>query len=667
MTIKLNSRFGARRVGACVFALALLSPVSFASGAVVAEGAVVTGLAQGARGDAVKAVQQALIAQGIQVAGGADGVYGPGTAAAVKQFQSSRGLAASGSVDDATALALGLASSPLLGLTQGQRGDQVKALQQRLIDLGVAVRGGADGVFGAGTAAALSTFQTSKGLAASGRVDEQTAAALGGVSASPVSAPQPQPPAPTAPAAVVAVGARGDAVKTVQSQLAAAGFAGVGKIDGIFGARTSAAVVAFQQSVGLPATGSVDAATAQALAAAATGSTGGGNPQSALLGLAVGARGDAVMTLQRALIAAGVSVRGGADGAFGSGTKTALMSYQQANGLAASGTVDEPTASALASGKTVTASPSGMVGLASGAAGAWVKALQDALIKAGVAVRGGADGIYGSATSQAVAAFQVGQGLPSTGKVDDATAAALANPKPPATPSTPSTPTGGFPVFGEKGVRVTALQSALINAGLVVRGGADGDYGPGTSAAVMDFQRAHGLSATGKVDDATAAALGLTPAEAPAAVDPATVSITTFPVQGRCYFGDSYGYPRSGGRTHLGVDIIAPAGKLLYAVADGTITKVYADYPGSLSGNGVRLTTSDGTYFFYAHMTGVGPGIAEGASVKAGQVVGTVGRTGSAGTNHLHFEIHPGGGSAVNPYPIVKAVDACNVVDPLPQ
>ena len=79
------------------------------------------------------------------------------------------------------------------------------------------------------------------------------------------------------------------------------------------------------------------------------------------------------------------------------------------------------------------------------------------------------------------------------------------------------------------------------------------------------------------------------------------------------------------------------------------------------------MSTGDGTYYFYAHMTGIGPGIALGAKVKAGQIVGTVGSTGSSGTNHLHLEIHPKGGSAINPYPLVKAIDACNVTEPRPQ
>ena len=95
------------------------------------------------------------------------------------------------------------------------------------------------------------------------------------------------------------------------------------------------------------------------------------------------------------------------------------------------------------------------------------------------------------------------------------------------------------------------------------------------------------------------------------------------------------------------------------AVVSGRVTQIYADRPGSLSGNGLKITAPDGTYFFYAHMAGLASGIGLGAPVRAGQVIGTIGSTGNAKITHLHFEVHPRGGAAVNPYPYVRAVGAC--------
>jgi len=626
----------------------------------------VSGLERGAQGDAVKTLQQALVNQGVAVAGGVDGVFGPATEAALKQFQSAKGLTASGKVDDATAIALGLASSPFLGLTQGNRGDNVRQMQERIMAAGIALGDGADGIFGPKTAAALKEFQSARGISASGTVDVATAAALGGVSAAPAGNPD-QAPASQAASGMVglAIGSRGDQVKALQQLIMKAGIHLVGGADGIFGVITASALRSFQEANGLPVDGVATDATLQALQTKSGAST----APSPLVGLQYGATGASVKQVQQAIMNAGISLRGGADGVFGTATRDALKQYQAARGLTQSGKVDEATAAAIASGgASGIATPNAMLGLSPGALGTAVKQLQQRLLDIGVTVRGGADGIFGPATANAVKAFQASQGLPQTGTVDDATVKALANPAPaqPAAPVDGST-AGGYAKYGERGNRVMALQGALVKAGIAVRGGVDGDFGAGTSAAVMEFQKVKGLNATGIVDEATAEALGLQAAPAPAAPDPSTVKMKVFPVQGRCYFGDSYGYTRGGGRVHLGVDIIAPAGNLLYAVVDGTITKVYHDYPGSLSGNGVRLSTGDGTYYFYAHLSEFADGIGLGSKVKAGQVIGYVGTTGNSQTNHLHFEIHPKGGAAINPYTLVKAIDGCGITDPLPQ
>lgn len=662
-------------IGAAL-SLAPLVPVSPGVGA-ESPAVAVTGLSRGSRGEAVKSVQKALVSQGLQVAGGVDGIFGTGTESALKTFQSQQGLNATGVVDEATALALGLTKSSLLGLTQGTRGDAVKALQQKLVNAGMQVSGGVDGVFGPGTTAAVKEYQRFRGYSPTGVVNAATAAALDQVDGSapkaieePATEPASEPeaePAATAdePEAAKAsttsllglkIGSRSNDVKVLQRTLMAAGFTVVGGADGIFGALTANALKSFQNANGVGVTGVVDDATAAALAkvgsAAKDHDPSASNP---FTGLQFGSIGADVKALQNALLAAGLTMRGGADGVFGPATRTAVEQFQSQHGLGKTGKVDAETASVLSSGASATGGSS-VSGLKAGALGNTVKSLQQQLIDLGIKVRGGADGIFGPATANAVKSFQTSQGLEATGVVDAATAEALANPKQPMVADTSS---GGFAIYGEKGARTLALQQALVKAGISVRGGVDGDFGGGTSAAVMDFQRAKGLQATGKVTDATAAQLGLDRLPELSAPDPSTITLAAFPVEASCYYGDSYGYPRGGGRVHLGVDIIAAAGKKLYAVADGTITKVYANYPGSLAGNGVRLTMADGTYFFYAHMSAVGDGIKVGAKVKAGQVVGMVGNTGNTRTNHLHFEVHPLGGSAVNPYPLVKAIDGC--------
>ncbi len=566
-------------------------------------------------------------------------------------------------------------SAQFVGLQVGATGNAVKELQQALIDAGVFVPGGVDGEFGAATKTALSQFQRWNGLTDTGTVTQAVVNALSlGQRSAPAPAATTVPPSaapsnPANPFVGLKIGAQGARVKELQQALISAGVTVRGGADGAFGPATQTALKSFQDQEGRSATGTVSADDASAL-----GLTPANEPaQNGYVGLAVGAQGNLVVALQQALLDAGITVPGGADGAFGPATKTALTTYQQREGLTASGAVDGDTARALglglASGERVEASTPAAAptehpyaGLKVGSTGDRVKELQRALIQAGITVRGGADGVFGNFTKQALQEFQRANGLEPTGVLSTAGANILGL----GSASAPQgvTTTGGYPVYGERSDRVRAMQQRLLDAGIVFDGGADGHFGAATAQAIMEYQRLHGLSVTGKINQATADKLRLTKLPAPPAPSSNGVQLSVFPMQGKCFFGDTWHAPRPGGRLHEGVDIIGAEGLLLYAVNDGTITRTYVDTPGSLAGNGVRLTQPDGTYYLYFHLSGLAPGIEVGTKVKAGDVLGYNGNTGNSATPHLHFEIHPNGGAAINPYPFVKAIDACDVTTP---
>ena len=161
----------------------------------------------------------------------------------------------------------------------------------------------------------------------------------------------------------------------------------------------------------------------------------------------------------------------------------------------------------------------------------------------------------------------------------------------------------------------------------------------------------------------TAAASPLAPTAAQRLVQPARreIVLSGRPVDPTCVFIDTWQQARGNGRLHEGVDIVTTAGKPIYAVVDGTISKMYLDEPASRSGNGLRLALADGTYFFYAHMQQFAAGVQVGLAVKAGDVIGYIGHTGNTLLDHLHFEVHPNGGAAVDPTPIVRAADTCKI------
>lgn len=128
------------------------------------------------------------------------------------------------------------------------------------------------------------------------------------------------------------------------------------------------------------------------------------------------------------------------------------------------------------------------------------------------------------------------------------------------------------------------------------------------------------------------------------------------PVAGPVSFIDTWGAPRSGGRTHQGVDMMAARGTPVAAIFDGTISRTGSS--SSLGGITIWMSSTAGDAYYYAHLDSIAGGIASGVPVAAGQIIGAVGSTGNAspGYPHLHFEYHPGGGGAVNPYPLVRGI-----------
>ena len=446
--------------------------------------------------------------------------------------------------------------------------------------------------------------------------------------------------------------------------------------------------------IGLSAQGVAPAATSMVPASATSASSAtpaNGAP-------VLGDQSDDVVRLQQAMIVRGFTLKGGVDGVFSARTQATLRNLQKAVGLRVTGVVDEPTARFLGLLTVARLTPDTLP--KAGQTGDAVWSVQQALINNGVEVKGGADATFGLATTIALGTYQSRKGLPVTRSLDWATAfslglvdvappAPVAAPvaKPVAQPVKPvaqpvtvpaqvSAPVAVAPVAqptsvtqlnvnslprrGERSDSVRLVQQTLINNGIEVKGGADGVFGLATSIALGNFQTARGLNPSQALDYPTAQALGLIPSLESLGIP----TIKVFPVQGRCSFTNTWQEPR-GSRRHEGVDIIAPRGNLIYAVVDGTITKVYNN--ASLTGNGVRLTTADGTYFFYAHLDTIAPNIVPGTVVKAGQILGTNGATGNTATPHLHFEVHPFGGAAIDPTPVVAAVNACHITEPLPQ
>ncbi len=163
----------------------------------------------------------------------------------MKNFQKAAGLTETGTADPETLSAVYAAKIPVILFKRGAKGDDVSALQQKLKALGY-LTGAADGRYGAGTVKAVEAFQKDNGLEATGRVDEDTMAALNAK----------EIPARTS----FARGDIGDDVKALQERLKGLGYL-EGEADGNFGSKTEQAIRKFQQAKSIKVTGKADAET----------------------------------------------------------------------------------------------------------------------------------------------------------------------------------------------------------------------------------------------------------------------------------------------------------------------------------------------------------------------------------------------------------------------
>ena len=119
------------------------------------------------------------------------------------------------------------------------------------------------------------------------------------------------------------------------------------------------------------------------------------------------------------------------------------------------------------------------------------------------------------------------------------------------------------------------------------------------------------------------------------------------PIRGPVSFTDTWHDPRSGGRLHEGVDLLSPFGTPNVAVTSGRIVH----NSGPNEGNGIFLYGDNGNTYYYFHLSSYAGGPRR---VQTGEVIGYVGATGDTTANHTHFEIHPGGGAPINPYPAAR-------------
>lgn len=402
------------------------------------------------KGDLVADVQQRLKELGYYN-GAISGVYDKTTRSAVKSFQKKNGLKDDGICGAATQKLL-LHGNPLSAkatptpkptktptpaptfnvpdstVRRGSKGDDARAVQQRLKDLGY-YKGKVDGNFGSGSEDALEAFQKNNGLEPDGVAGQGTYTVLFSVDAVKAGAtPTPRPtktPKPTKTPTpepitqdnviLVKLGVEDDIVRRIQERLTELGYYSA-TVDGVCKKDDVAAIKAFQKQNGLKADGVAGFDTQSKMfsrdALAASGSTDNSAVDTATT-LRKGMTGEAVMQLQKRLIQLGY-LTGEADGKYGRATADAVYNFQKRNGLGRDGVAGPATLAMLFSATAATPTPAPTkkpdTNLQKGDISDAVKEMQERLIALGY-LTGKADGKFGVATYRALLAFQKANGL----------------------------------------------------------------------------------------------------------------------------------------------------------------------------------------------------------------------------------------------------------------
>ena len=424
----------------------------------------------------VKEAQQMLIDLGY-LYGAADGLFGPMTASAMKQFQSEHGLQQTEALDDATMQAL-------YQLTEELR--DARSIQQRLIDLGY-MRGGADGIFGEKSKAALKQFQGIHGLEATGLPDDDTRAKLFSDDA-------------RALPRRLSGGSKGDAVVELQEKLIQYGFLR-GEADGSYGTGTASAVTRFQkhleaqgraEALGIKPTGEATPVTLLALY----------DPDysSYLKDIHQGDEDDEVKRIERRLASLGY-MDAEPDDVLDDYAVSAANAFCAAAGIK-EGAFDRGFIDALFSQDAPVAEHFVYHPIAYGDQGVAVREVQEALVRGGMTT-GMPDGAYGKALAKSIGQlhdYLAEMGSPRAFLFEDSNALSveaqqllmdgLLNDMP-----------GVFNATNT--AMVTRVQNRLHTLYYLSGRGIDGGFGEKTLNALKDFQATNGLPVTGTADTAT--------------------------------------------------------------------------------------------------------------------------------------------------------------------